>query len=206
MQRDSPPDPAQWPNVASLASVQLSGAPHPATLDQSTLLSVCRMKQLRRSGPGGQHRNKVSTAVQWTHLPSGTVAEASESRDQSRNRAEAWRRLRLQLATGLRTAVPPHAESLHAESRHEDIDPTHRDVRHRGRAKRLKISASHPDYPAVLALVLDDLHAAGGQPSLVGPLWGRGSSAILTLLAAHLPALVEVNRWRDHHGRLPLRR
>jgi peptide chain release factor len=47
----------------------------------------------RSSGPGGQHVNKVSTAVTLTHLPSGLSVTVSDSRSQSMNRAIARERL-----------------------------------------------------------------------------------------------------------------
>jgi len=52
-----------------------------------------RITFCRASGPGGQHVNKVSTAVTIQHLPSGLVATASESRSQSMNRELALGRL-----------------------------------------------------------------------------------------------------------------
>jgi protein subunit release factor B len=47
----------------------------------------------RSSGPGGQHVNKVSTAVTLRHRPSGVAVTAQDSRSQARNRVLALERL-----------------------------------------------------------------------------------------------------------------
>ena len=47
----------------------------------------------RSSGPGGQHVNKVSTAVTLKHLPSGVTLTVQDSRSQARNRELALHRL-----------------------------------------------------------------------------------------------------------------
>src|SRR5947207_15752105 len=47
----------------------------------------------RSSGPGGQHVNKVSTAVTLRHLPSGVQVTVQDSRSQARNRVLARERL-----------------------------------------------------------------------------------------------------------------
>jgi protein subunit release factor B len=47
----------------------------------------------RSSGPGGQHVNKVSTAVTLKHLPSGMSVTVQDSRSQARNRELALERL-----------------------------------------------------------------------------------------------------------------
>jgi protein subunit release factor B len=47
----------------------------------------------RSSGPGGQNVNKVSTAVELMHAPSGTSVRAQDSRFQGINRALARARL-----------------------------------------------------------------------------------------------------------------
>ncbi|MBO3741219.1 peptide chain release factor H [Actinoplanes flavus] len=54
----------------------------------------------RTGGPGGQHRNKASTAVRATHRPSGTVVVVDTERQLSLNRAIASRLLRERLEAG----------------------------------------------------------------------------------------------------------
>ena len=51
----------------------------------------------RTGGPGGQHRNKASTAVRATHRPSGLVVVADTERQFSQNRRLALERLRARL-------------------------------------------------------------------------------------------------------------
>src|SRR5919108_1713397 len=63
-------------------------------LSDAQLLEQCAVDTYRASGPGGQKRNKTSSAVRLRHLPSGLIVIAEESRSQHENRARALRRLR----------------------------------------------------------------------------------------------------------------
>lgn len=65
---------------------------HPACLPAAELLAAHDETRTRRSGPGGQHRNKVETAVVLLHQPTGIKAEASERRSKAENRRVALRR------------------------------------------------------------------------------------------------------------------
>lgn len=51
------------------------------------------MDTFRASGAGGQHVNKTESGVRFTHIPTGVVAEVTESRSQHKNRDIAMGRL-----------------------------------------------------------------------------------------------------------------
>jgi hypothetical protein len=66
------------------------------------LLADCSVDTYRASGPGGQKRNKTSSAVRLRHGPSGVLVIAEESRSQHENKARALRRLRRDIALQIR--------------------------------------------------------------------------------------------------------
>ena len=52
-----------------------------------------RFESMRASGPGGQHVNKVNSAIRVIHLPTGLTAMAQEERSQHMNKKLALTRL-----------------------------------------------------------------------------------------------------------------
>ncbi len=69
--------------------------PIPATDDG--LLAECDVETFRSGGPGGQHANKVESAVRLRHRPSGEVVTRRDTRSQHRNKTLALAELRRRL-------------------------------------------------------------------------------------------------------------
>lgn len=164
---------------------QLGGSVHPSMKPVERLLDECVQRQVRRGGPGGQRRNKVETGVVITHRPTGVEAEASERRHLKENLPLAVRRLRLALAVGVRGTVL--------------AKPSQR-WEGRCRGRRLVVSESHEDFPALLAEALDVLAAAKWDVSAAAQHLACSSSQLVRLLRRWRPALELVNQHREKGG------
>lgn len=167
--------------------------PHPATLDLERLEADCDFRATRRSGPGGQNRNKVETAVVLTHRPSGITAEAAERRSQGENRKVALFRLRIRLALEVRRPVGPAGP----------YQPSPRWLS-RCRGGRIIVSPEHDDFPALLAEALDLLEARGHDPRATALELGCSTSQLIRLLKDEPRALAALNRRRQGLGLRPL--
>lgn len=185
----------QLPSRSERMSAVLVAAPHPAIQEPAELLADCGLRAQRRGGPGGQHRNKTSSGVFLHHQPTGIVAEATERRSQADNRAVALQRLRYRLAVEVRT------ESVLDGA----VVPEECEFRDALLGTPLRMNDSNQAKPGALALVLNDMHAAGGQPSAVSPVWETTTSAIVRLIRSHPPAFQLLNAIRRHHGRSALK-
>ena len=163
---------------------------HPAAIGVERLIAECEVRRLRRSGPGGQHRNKVETAISLHHLPTGVRAEASERRSQAQNRSVALFRLRVNLALEVR-----HLRGL------EHVPSPLWQSRCGGKA--LKLSGAHDDFPALLAEALDVLAELEFEPKPAAGVLGCTPSQLIRLLKLDPRALTAVNcqrRERELHA------
>ena len=65
--------------------------------DADALLAECDVETFRSGGPGGQHANKVESAVRLTHRPTGEAVTRRDTRSQHRNKKLALDELRRRL-------------------------------------------------------------------------------------------------------------
>ena len=57
---------AQFPDASERLQCRVVSGTHPSLLSESELNQQCEFRAQRRSGPGGQHRNKTSTMEDHT--------------------------------------------------------------------------------------------------------------------------------------------
>ncbi|HEX5011806.1 MAG TPA: peptide chain release factor-like protein [Planctomycetota bacterium] len=163
---------------------------HPAALGAAALLRQCEQTPVRRSGPGGQHRNKASTGVVLRHRPTGVRAEANERRTRTDNLRVATERLRLNLALAVREPAAPGPSAKWVA---------------RVRGGRFALSAAHEDFPALLAEALDVLAAHEHEVIAAAPWLGVTPTQLVKLLAKEPRALAAVNEVRAMRGLRSLR-
>lgn len=170
----------------------MSRSPHPATLTIDALLADCSIKRTRASGPGGQHRNKVETAIVITHTPTGIVGQASENRSQNKNRESAIVRLRINLALAIRSEIRP--DSTPSERWHSRI-----------RSNRISVNLKHEDYPALLAEAIDAVVGSELDVSMAAGKLSISSSQLVKFLKTTPACFEMVNRQRHAAGLKRLR-
>ena len=149
-------------------------------------MSECEKSFLRRSGPGGQNRNKVETAVILRHRPSGVIAEANERRTQAENGRAALFRLRINLALEIRRAVVPQGPSPRWQARCQ--------------GGRIAINPAHDDFPALLAEALDLLASRDWDTKAAADSLNCSPTQLLKLLKDEPKAFALLNAERFRRG------
>lgn len=133
-------------------------------LDDQALLAQCEIHIYKASGPGGQHRNKVSSAIRLHHKPSGITATANDSRSQHDNKKLAIKRMRMNLAVRLRGDYCFGSQQIPAVLRECIFVPKKSNSQ---AGHKLELGRKDFRFWTVAAILLDMLTSAGGQLSQV---------------------------------------
>lgn len=165
----------------------VSNPSHPVTLAEAELLKDCIVKRGRHSGPGGQHRNKVETAIEITHEPTGVSTMATERRSQKENLREAIKRLRLRLAIDVRTVK---SAQVYPSELWES----------RCVGRRIQCSERHADFPVMLAEGLNAIDAKDYDVKCAAAALGCSTSQLIRFIARVPDALTRVNSERTTRG------
>jgi hypothetical protein len=165
-------------------------------LTDPQLLSQCEVDTYRASGPGGQKRNKTSSAVRLRHGPTGLVVIAEESRSQHENKAKALKRLRQALYLTLRDDLAgATAESVAAqpELAGSIIDG------------RLPGTIKSPQFWPAAGVALDLLVLTQGQVSTAAELLGVSTAHLIDFLRLDPKLWQAANQIRAAAGHKHLR-
>ena len=162
-------------------------------LSDAALLAECDVTRYRASGPGGQHRNKVESAVRLHHRPSGITVIAEESRLQGENRVRALKRLRKVLALRVRQTLPAEGVAAAIQACV-------------GRDGRLRVGQRDVRYLPCAGAVLDFLVAQNGSVSETASRLGLTTGNLSSFLTDDDELMLEANRIRVGFGLKPLRK
>lgn len=166
-------------------------------LSDAQLLAQCAVDTYRASGPGGQKRNKTSSAVRLRHSPTGLLVIAEESRSQHENRSRALRRLRQALYLKLRDELSP--QELTNLAARPDFAAI------RDAEGRLHLGRKDQRFWPIAGLVLDVLQAAGARVSEAAETLGISTGNLIDFLQSDEKVWEQANQMRARFGLKPLR-
>jgi hypothetical protein len=162
------------------------------SLTDAQLLAQCNVDTYRASGPGGQKRNKTSSAVRLRHPASGLIVIAEESRSQHENKAKALRRLRQ--AFVLKIREPIMDESLASLAQRPELTQAKTSV------GRLDVGKRDPRFWPAAAIVLDVLDKAGARLADAAASLGISTGNLVDFLQIDPKVWEEANHLRQRHG------
>lgn len=143
-------------------------------LDEQHLAAFCRLEACRGSGPGGQKRNKTSSAVQVTLLGTDLSAYDDQERSQFINKHRALQKLRLEIALHFRLPPQPWTQPIPGPN--------------------------HERRPLWVAAALDHLHDADFSVADAAKALGLSTGQLVKELFRTPPLWQLVNRERASRG------
>jgi hypothetical protein len=168
-------------------------------LTDEQLLAQCEVDTYRASGPGGQKRNKTSSAVRLRHPPSGFLVIAEESRSQHENKARALRRLRQAFFLKLRDELSEGACTTDELAARPEL------AHARTAAGRLDVGRKDPRFWPAAGLALDVLAAVGARVSDAARLLSVSTGNLIDFLESDPKLWEQANILRHRHGQKPLK-
>jgi hypothetical protein len=172
-------------------------------LDDTALLAQCDVHIYKASGPGGQHRNKVSSAVRLHHRPTGLSAHGDDSRSQHTNRHLALGRLRMQIALSIRRPADPAAWARHLPELvadgivHSAKDPTG--------GGRIQVGRKDARFWPFAQHLLDLLDACEGRLADAAVILGVSTSNLVVHLKKDRHLFAAAARIRQAYGHGPIK-
>jgi hypothetical protein len=156
------------------------------------LLAQCEVDTYRASGPGGQKRNKTSSAVRLRHLASGLIVIAEESRSQHENKAKALRRLRQ--AFFLKWRQPLKGDELANITDRAEITAA------RSSESRFIVGRRDPRYWPAIGVILDLLLHYEGRVAETARMLDTSTANLVDFLAKDPKAWEQLNQMRTRFG------
>lgn len=154
------------------------------------LLALCHEDFYRASGPGGQKRNKIESAVRLRHPESGIIVTATESRQRQENRDRALRRLREAIAYRVRMPLPEFETGFEKIVENGEI----------------RVGRKHPAFLWVAAVALDAIDSQVGKVSRAAECLGARTAQLVKFLSTTDDLWEAAQRLRAAHGLAVLKR
>ena len=170
-------------------------------LSDEALLDQCDVDVYKSSGPGGQHRNKVSTAIRLRHRPTGISVHGDESRSQHENKVAALGRLRMNMACRLRRPIDTAKRGIPGLVAQCLFTPRGKEA---GPGKRLQIGRKDHRFWNVTAFLLDVLDAFEGRIADAADYVGISSGNFTGILKSERHLFGAAQQLRKKYGHGPI--
>ncbi|MBU0716756.1 MAG: peptide chain release factor-like protein [Planctomycetes bacterium] len=163
-------------------------------LGDEVLVRQCDVDRYRGPGPGGQKRNKTSSAVRLRHRPTGIAVIATEDRSQHVNKIRAIRRLREAIALRIRNPIDA-----------PNYEPSELLANCIGSDNQIQIGRRDERFWLVVREILDVLFSCQMHVSEAADRLGISTAHLVKFIESNSKLWERVNQLRETAGLKPLR-